>query len=640
VSLLASHALAGEPGTKKGEWPTFGGDLAQTRYAPLDQIDASNFSSLELAWRFKVDNLGPQPEFNFQSTPLMVNGVLYSTGGTRRAVFALDPATGELLWMFSLPEGKRAEVAPRRLSGRGLAYWTDGVQSRILYVTHGYQLVALDAKTGRPIADFGVDGVVDLKREMDQEVDPVTGDVGLHATPVVANDTVIIGAAHRSSGSPKNRGTVKGVVRGYDVRTGKRLWVFHTIPRPGEFGYDTWEGGSASYTGNTGVWSQIAADEELGLAYLPVEMPTNDYYGGHRPGNTLFSESIVAVDLKSGRRRWHYQIVRHGMWDGDLPCAPVLADIMVNGKPIKALAQPTKHGFMFVFDRATGEPVWPIEDRPVPKGDVPGEWYAPTQPFPTKPPPFERQGVTVDDLIDFTPELRAEAVQLVSRYKLGPLFTPPVVSKKEGPLATLMLPSGAGGANWPGASYDPETGILYIFSLTEIHPLGLLPGQPDTGVNFVRGFAEPGAGTPTVRGLPLVKPPYGRISAIDLNKGEILWQIPHGETPDEIRNHPALKGVQIPRTGTPGLSARIGTLVTKTLVIAGDSGTFTTPSGVRGAMLRAYDKKTGAEVGAVYMPAGQTGSPMTYTHNGHQYLVVAIGGSDYSGELRAYRLED
>jgi quinoprotein glucose dehydrogenase len=328
------------------------------------------------------------------------------------------------------------------------------------------------------------------------------------------------------------------------------------------------------------------------------------------------------------------------MWDGDLPCAPILANITVDGRPVKAIAQPTKHGFVFVFDRATGEPVWPIEERPVPKGDVPGEWYSPTQPFPTRPPPFERQGVTIDDLIDFTPELRSEAVALASKYKVGPLFTPPVVSKAEGPLATLALPSGAGGANWPGGSYDPETGLMYVFSLTEIHPMGLVAAPADSDVGFVRGFAQPGAGTPTVRGLPLVKPPWGRITAIDLNKGTIVWQVPHGETPDEVRNHPALKGLALPRTGQPGLSARIGTLVTRTLVLAGDSGVFTTPSGERGAMLRAYDKTTGREAGAVSMPAPQTGSPMTYMVDGRQYIVVAIGGGSYSGELRAFRLPD
>jgi quinoprotein glucose dehydrogenase len=399
----------------------------------------------------------------------------------------------------------------------------------------------------------------------------------------------------------------------------------------------------------------MTIDEELGLVFLPVELPTGDYYGGHHPGNNLFAESLVALDLKTGQRKWHYQLVHHGIWDFDIPCAPILADLVVDGKVIKAVAQPTKQGWVYVFDRVTGLPVWPIEERPVPKGDVPGEWYAPTQPFVTKPPAFDRQGVTIDDLIDFTPALRAEAVELVKRYKIGPLFTPPVVSKWEGPLGTLMLPSNTGGTNWPGGALDPETNRLYIYSFTNIVSIGLINDPARSDMAFVQGRArdpnapapaaatggggggEGGGGAITVQGLPLVKPPYGRITAIDLNKGDIVWQVPHGDTPDAIKNHPALKGLTIPRTGRG--NGRIGTLVTKSLVIAGEAGFVTTPSG-RGAMLRAYDKDTGADAGAVYMPAPQTGSPMTYMRNGRQYIVVAVSGAGYSGELIAYRLPD
>lgn len=653
LSVLAAATLAvpstGQPanpvsrGTLDGEWPTYGGDLANRRYSPLAEIDASNFHTLEVAWRFKTENFGPAPEFVLQATPLMVKGRLYLTAGTRRAAVALDAATGELKWMHSLDEGPRGEAAPRRLSGRGLAYWTDGVEERILYVTPGYQLVALDAATGRRIPTFGADGIVDLKRELDQDIDPVTGEVGLHAAPVVAGDTIIIGAAHAEGGAPPSRRNVKGYVRGYDVRTGRRLWLFRTIPAPGEFGHDTWLDGSWEYTGNTGVWAQMSVDEALGLVYLPVEMPTGDYYGGHRPGANLFSESLVAVDLRTGERRWHFQLVHHGIWDHDVPCAPILADLHVDGRAVKAVAQATKQGWVYVFDRVTGEPVWPIEERPVERGDVPGEWYAPTQPFVTRPPAFERQGVTIDDLIDFTPELRAEAVALVSRFKIGPLFTPPVVSRWEGPLATLMLPSITGGANWQGGSLDPETNYFYIFSNTAISALGLVPGdQAKSDMRYVRGFArdpnDPSGRAPapalTVQGLPLAKPPYGRITALDLNAGTLVWQIPHGDTPDAIRNHPALRGLDIPRTGRPG---RIGVLTTKTLLIAGEGGMNTTPHG-RGAMLRAYDKATGVEVGAVYMPAPQTGSPMTYQVNGRQYLAVSIGAPGVPGELVAYRL--
>jgi len=648
--LWAALSIPGQSGAKNGEWRTYGADLGNTHYSPLDQINAGNFSKLQVAWRFKTDNLGPRPEANLESTPLMVNGVVYSTGGTRRAVVALDATTGELKWVHSEREGARGTAAPRQLSGRGLSYWTDGREERILYVTPGYRLIALDAKTGLPVPSFGTAGIVDLKVDDDQQVDLVTGELGLHATPVVAGDTVIVGAAHRSGGVPKSKANVKGYVRGFDVRTGKRLWIFHTIPLPGEYGFNTWEKDSSTFTGNAGVWGQISVDEELGLVYLPVELPTGDYYGGHRPGNGLFGESLVAVDLKTGQRKWHFQLVHHGIWDMDIPCAPILVDITINGRTVKAVAQPTKQAFLYVFDRATGVPIWPIEERAVEKGE---------------PPAYDRHGLVTDDLIDFTPALRAEAVKLTSQYKLGPIFTPPVVSKVNGPIGTLTLASAGGGTNWVGGSYDPETHILYAPSQRSITNLGLVPGDPRiSDMAYIQGTAREGArvgggtganagadtpveaapapvnsglGTLTIQGLPLVKPPYGSITAIDLNKGEILWQIAHGETPDEIRNHPALKGLTIPRTGRPGV---FGTLVTKTLVVAGESGFFTTPSGQRGAMLRAYDKATGKETGAVYMPAPQTGTPMTYAVGGKQYIVVAIAGPGYSGELLAFKLPD
>ncbi len=659
VVVLLSMALgvSAQTATKDSEWPTYGGDLASTRYRALDQINAANFNKLEVAWRFKTESLGPRPEYKLEGTPLMVKGVLYTTAGTRRAVVALDAATGELLWMHSENEGARGANAPRQLSGHGLAYWTDGKEERILYVTPGYRLIALDAKTGNPIPGFGKSGIVDLKLDDDQDIDLVTGEVGLHSTPVVAKDVVIVGAAHLTGGVPKSRKNVKGYVRGFDVRTGKRLWIFHTIPLPGEYGSETWEKDSLSYTGNTGVWGQISVDEELGLVYLPVELPTGDYFGGDRPGNGLFGESLVAVDLQTGKRKWHYQLVHHGLWDMDIPCAPMLVDITVNGRTVKAVAQPTKQAFLYVFNRETGQPIWPMEERPVPQGDVPGEKYSPTQPIPTKPPAFDNQGISSDSLINFTPELRAEAEKLVEQYRIGPLFSPPSVSKLGGPLGTLTSPGSLGGANWPGGSYDPETHILYVFSQSGIATLGLIPSpNPNfSDMEYVQGTAgltprlgrpmgaapvpAPGLGEAepnlNVQGLPLLKPPYGRITAFNLDKGEIVWQIAHGETPDVVRNHPALKGLTIPRTGRAGL---IGTLATKTLVIAGEAGFFTTPSGARGAMLRAYDKATGKEVGAVYMPAPQSGSPMTYMLNGRQYIVVAVSGASYPGEYIAFRL--
>ncbi len=642
--LALGPALGAEAGTTNGEWTTYGGDLASTKYAPLDQINAENFDELEIAWRFKTDALGPTPEFNFQTTPLMVGGVVYTTAGTRRAAIALDAATGELLWMHSEQEGERGAAAPRRLSGRGLAYWSDGDDARIVYVTPGYRMLALDAATGIPVTEFGDNGVVDLKLEADQEMDLITGEMGLHATPVVAGDVIVVGAAHLTGSRPVSRRNEKGFIRGYDARTGKRLWIFHTIPMPDEFGFDTWAEGSPSYTGNTGVWTQMSVDEELGLVYLPVEQPTGDYYGGHRHGDGLFGESIVAVDLYTGERRWHYQLVHHGIWDFDIPSAPILADLDVEGRPVRALIQPTKQGWLYVFDRVTGEPVWPIEERPVEKSDVPLEVSSPTQPFVTWPPPFDRQGVSHDDLVDFTPEIKAEAVEIISRYKIGPLFTPPVVSRWEGPLATLMLPSTVGGANWPGGSYDPETRMLYIQSSTHVTPLGLIvPEKDQSDMAYIRGMAtdpalgEPpgdGRAAPTVQGLPIIKPPYGRITAFHMDTGTIAWQVPHGDTPDEIRNHPLLEGLDIPRTGRAG---RGGVLTTSTLLIAGEPGWATTPYG-RGSMLRAYDKATGDELGAVYMPAPQTGAPMTYMHEGRQYVVVAVSGEGYSGELLAYAL--
>ena len=637
-------SVSGQAGVSSGEWRTYGGDLGSTRYSSLDQIDASNFSKLEVAWRFKTDNLGPAREFNFQSTPLVVGGVLYSTAGSRRSVVALDARTGELLWMHRYEEGERGLEAPRRLSGRGLAYWTDGREERIVYVTPGYRMIALDARTGVPIPGFGTGGVVDLKLEAGQDMNLITGDLGLHAAPVIARNVIVVGSAHTEGSRPVSRRNEKGVARGYDVRTGKRLWIFRTIPQPGEEGAETWEQDSWAYTGNAGIWGQITVDEELGIVYLPTEAATGDYYGGHRPGRNLFSSTLVALDLMTGRKIWHYQFVHHDIWDWDIPCAPILADITVGGRAIKAVAQPTKQGWVYVFDRATGEPVWPIEERPVPRGDVATEWYSPTQPFPTRPPAFERQGVSIDDLIDFTPELRAQAIELMSRYAIGPIFTPPVISRPEGPLATLMLPNVTGGANWQGGSYDPETGLLYVFSEGVVGVVGLTRDPERSDMDLVRGIATPpgagagggqGGGPPTVQGLPLIKPPYGSISAIDLNRGELAWRIPHGETPDNVRDHPALKGLTIPRTGRGG---RIGTLVTRTLLIAGEGGYVTTPSGQRGAMLRAYDKATGREVGQIFMPAPQTGSPMTYMLGGRQYVVVAISGGVYAGELVALRL--
>jgi quinoprotein glucose dehydrogenase len=656
------------------EWRSYAGDLRNHHYSPLAQVTAANFTTLEVAWRFKTDSLGPRPEFKLEGTPLMVHGVLYTTAGTRRAVVALDAATGELRWVHSEREGARAAASPRQLSGRGVAYWTDGKDERVLYVTTGYRLVALDAKSGARIPSFGKDGIVDLKDDVvfgkGQQIDREAGEIGLHATPAITKDGVVmIGAAMLEGGTPKTHNNTKGLVRGFDVRTGRRLWTFNTIPRPGEFGNETWEHESWAVNGNVGVWNQIGVDEELGLAYLPVETPSSDFYGGLRPGNNLFAESLVAIDYKTGRRKWHFQLVHHPIWNMDIATAPMLVDLIVGGQPVKAVAVMGKQAFLYLFNRVTGEPIFPIEERPVPQSDVPGEKTSPTQPFPTKPPAYDYQGVTLENLIDFTPELHAEALKIAARYKLGPLFTPPPVSRKEGPIGSFRS---SGGTNWPGGSYDPETHIAYVPSFTAMPVLGLLPppnkafsdlpyvsANALTGVRYISGpgenvgadaasLASKAAGTVVSstgdaatngdalpQGLPLLKPPYGRLTAINLDRGDIVWQVAHGETPDSVRNHPALKGLTIPRTGQSGA---VGALVTKTLVIMGDPLATTAADRGRGAMLRAYDKTDGHEVGAVYMPAQQSGTPMTYEVNGRQFIVVPISGGNYSGEYLAFAL--
>ncbi len=641
IGVLVVTPSAFGQGTENGEWRSYGGDIKNTRYSPLDQIDASNFDDLEIAWRIKMSNFGPNPEYNFQSTPLMVDGVIYSTAGSRRAVVAADAGTGELLWMHRFDEGERGAATPRRLSGRGLAYRDDGASGQIVYVTLGYQLIVLNAATGERVSSFGTDGVVDLMQNMDQDIDPLAGEIGLHAAPLVVGDTIVIGAAHVPGSAPRSMRNTKGYVRGFDADTGSRKWIFHTIPGNDEFGNDSWLNDSWRYTGNTGVWGQISADLEEGIVYFATEMPTNDYYGGHRHGDNLFSDSLVAVDIDSGDRLWHFQAIHHDVWDWDFPCAPIIADVMIDGVERKIVAQPSKQAWLYVFDRITGEPIWPIEERPIEQSDVPGELLSATQPYPTKPPAYDRQGVSLDDLVDFTPELRRRAEEIAARHRIGPIFTPITVSEPDGVIGTLMLPSAGGGTNWPGGSIDPETGIAYLYSFTNVTVLGLINDPERSDMNFIRGRARGISAADAalnIEGIPLVKPPWGRITAIDLKQGEILWQVAHGETPDNIKNHPLLQGIDIPRTGRIG---RVGTLITKSLVIAAESGgTITLPSGEEGAYLRAYDKQTGADAGQVVVPAAASGSPMTYMHDGQQYIVFAISGGGFAGELIAYRLPE
>jgi quinoprotein glucose dehydrogenase len=676
----------GQPSTKNGEWPMYTADLSGSKYSPLDQINASNFSKLEVAWRFKTDNLGPRPENKLEGTPLMVKGTVYAIGGTRRAAVALNARTGELKWMYALDEGERAtRWAPRQLSGRGLSYWTDGRgDERILYVTTGYRLVELNAKTGVPIASFGTNGVVDLKVGVvigkDKQLDLEKGEIGLHSTPTVVNDMVIVGSSMFEGIGYRYSTNAKGLVRAFDVKTGKQIWRFNTIPGPGEFGNDTWENGSWEWTGNVGVWTQISVDPVAGLAYLPVETPTIDEYGGNRPGNNLFAESIVAVDLKTGVRKWHFQQVHHGLWDHDNSSASLLIDANINGQPRKLLAQPTKQGWLYTFDRITGQPIWPIPETPVPQTNMPTEKTSPTQPIPSNPPPYSRTFVSENDLIDFTPALRAKALENLKKFRWEQTPFVPPLGPNDPRLGSININNAGGGVNWPGSGFDPETAIFY----TEANNSGVTATKfYDEEFNQIRadqfnarnqrkprweadpdygkyGTNQPGAAPPAPRpaaparpvvadlgtngraalaegldGLSIVKPPYGVVSAIDLNTGKLLFQVPNGDTPDAVRNHPLLRGMNIPKTGQ---GASVGIMVTKTVAVVGDAQITSPPGRGRGAMLRAFDKKTGAEVGAVLMPAGITGSPMTYSVDGRQYIIVAVSGGNYTGEYIAFAL--
>ena len=613
--------VAAQSGAPIREWRYYGSDAHSTKYSPLDQINRDNVKQLQIAWRWQALNFGPRPDLNWEVTPLMVHGVLYFTAGIRRDAVAVDAATGETLWMYRLDEGERFQHAVR-YNNRGLAYWSDGQgDERILLISPGYHLIALNAQDGRPAAGFGNDGVVELLEGLDRTNIP-PGVIGATSPPIVVRDVVVVGAALGVGAAPKSKENVPGYVRGYDVHTGKLLWTFHTIAQPGEFGNDTWEDGSWKYTGNTAVWAPMSADPELGYVYLPVEMPTGDVYGGHRHGNNLFGDSLVCLDARTGKRIWYSQHVHHDVWDYDNPAAPVLLDINVNGKPIKAVAQVTKQAFVFVYDRVTGQPVWPIVERPVPQSDVPGEKSSPTQPVPTKPAPFDLQGVTTDDLADFTPAIKAEALKIAAQYKLGPVFTPPIVYDSDGKQGTLQLPGAGGGANWQGAAADPETGMLYIPSVTTPYLSALVHDPKRSEMQYIARGGLGGIGKPM--GLPLLKPPYGRITAIDLNTGDDVWMIPNGETPENIRNNPALKGIDTSKFGGPN---RAPLLVTRTLLFAGG-----------GTLFRAIDKKTGNVISEIKLPANDTGGPMTYLLNGRQYIVVAVSGRETPAELIAFAL--
>ena len=498
--LLTLAVLHAQQGAKDGDWRFYGADSGTTKYSALDQINASNVKDLKIAWQWNARNFGKRPDFNWEVTPLAVKGTLYFTAGIRRDAIAVDGATGETLWMYRLDEGARGTVVARQMN-RGLAYWSDGkADERIIMISPGYQMVSLNAKTGTPIPGFGGNGVVDLTVGLDRAV-VKPGTIGSSSPAIVIRDTIVVGAALLAGNSPATKENVPGYIRGYDVRTGKLIWTFHTVPQAGEFGNDTWANDSWKFTGNTGAWPPLTGDEELGYVYIPVEMPTGDYYGGTHPGNNLFSDSLVCLDAKTGKRIWHYQTVHHDVWDMDITAAPMLLDVNHEGRRVKAVAVVSTQAFTYVFDRVTGKPLWPIEERPVPQSDVPGEQTSPTQPFPTKPAAYDRQGVSEADLIDFTPEIKAQALKIASEYKLGPLFTPPIVADAGGKKATLLLPSHVGGSNWQGGAVDPETGMLYVSSVTNIDPLALMKADPKrSDMGYVGSGRGPG-GRPL--GLPL-----------------------------------------------------------------------------------------------------------------------------------------
>ncbi len=643
------------PGGQSVEWAAWGGDERSSRYSPLTQIDASNFNQLRVAWRWTADNYGPTPDFIYRATPLYVNGKLYTVAGKRRTAVCIDPATGETLWMFREKENPRWAASTRQDYGKGVAFARVDGRPVIYLATPGSYLYALDADTGQPLPFFGNNGVVDLHLGLGPySVDPDRGvldwgDITTSSAPLVVNGVVIMGHSHDRGYYPENRENIPGVIRGYDARTGRMLWRFNPVPGPGEKGNETWENDSWKYTGNVSPWAPLSADSALGLVYVGTDTPTNDYYGGSRHGDNLFGTSLLALDVRTGTLRWYYQFVHHDVWNHDLPDAPHLMDITVAGRRIPVVAQATKQGWIFVFNRETGEPVWPIEERPVKASDVPGEKLARTQPHVTKPPAFEQQGVTENDLIDFTPALREEALKIARQFRMGAgMYHPPSLEQApDGTRGTFMAPSSNGGANIPGgAVVDPETGWMYVASQHGYEVLALVPakerypggkpwpgwGSPDGAITSLYvSTPAPAPGPSGGRGnppLPLMKPPYGRIVAFDLNKGELTWQIPNGDTPDRIRNHPALQGVDV---GNTGQNSHANLLVTKTLLMYGEG---------RGgeANFRALDKATGKEIGRVRLPAQTNTAPMTFMHNGRQYIVAAIAGAENAAELVALTL--
>lgn len=602
-------------------WTHFNGDVQANRYVPLDQVNADNVADLEIVWQLDTAPFGPTPETYNVTTPLMVNGRLYATVGATRNVIALDATSGQLLWMWRPNEGERFDDAPRKGSGKGVAYYAHGNQEVIFTMTPGYYLVALDARTGDPLPSFGARGYVDLQQGLRRGPGRDDLDIGISFPPLVVEDVIVTGAAHLVGMRPVSASNVKGDIRGWDANTGELLWTFHTIPEPGQPGYETWLNGSAEYTGNAGVWAPMSADIERGHVYLPVESATGDRYGADRPGDNLFASSTVALDYRTGERVWHFQTTHHDIWDWDTPSAPLVIDLP-DGRD--AVVQTLKQSHLFMFDPDTGQPMFPVEERPVPQSDTPGEKTAATQPFPLLPAPYDRQGFQPDDLNDMTPEIHARAQKIAADYRFSELYTPPSLYQhpKDGTLGTLHLPSSTGGSNWEGSAYDPETGIIYIPSRTDTSVLSLVNDPEASSVRYIQG----GGRTPSIEGIPLVKPPYGRITAIDLTSGEHVWQVVNGDTPAHIKNHKLLEGVDLEPTGKP---TRSGLVATKTLLFHGEG-----PGG--DPVLHARDKSTGEDIARIALPASVTGVPMTYFLDGKQYLVMTV--SDFRNPAKIIAL--
>ena len=602
-------------------WKHFGGEMSAQRYSSIDQINNKNVNDLEIAWRWKSKDFGNFQEIRNVSMPIMRNGLVFIGVGSTRSIAAIDAENGETVWIWHPNEGDRFSSAARKDSGKGVAYFEDdNEKKRVIVITPGYQLVSLDADTGIADENFGINGIVDLtvgmRTSSKQELD-----VGSTSPPLVIDDVIIVGSAHKASFAPASMANVKGDVRGYDAHTGNLLWTFKTIPSKGEYGYDTWLNGSADYTGNASVWAPMSADQDLGLVYLPIESATGDRYGGDRPGDNLFSSSLVAVDAKTGKLRWHYQIVHHDIWDYDNSSAPILADLDEK----KIVIQLTKQSYAFVFDRVTGEPHWPIHEIIVPKSDVPGEWTSPTQPIPSLPEAYDRSGVSRNDLIDYTPEISQAVENLIKDYRLGPLYTPPSLAEsKDGTKGTLSLPFPTGGSNWEGGAYDPETNLLYVPSQTRLALLSLKDGDESTDVRYVASNSP----KLEVFDIPIAKPPWGRITAIDMNSGKIKWSVANGETPEAIINNPYLKGVEIPRTGK---ATRAGLLLTKTLLFAGE--------GFGGdPVFRAHDKYNGKIISEIVLPGSQSSPPSTYMINNRQFIIMTISDGKSPAELIALSL--